>query len=400
MRTSMDRSSDITATSEMVTLAERFLATRRRTEDLAASVNPEAAAIQPAVFASPTKWHLAHSTWFYERFILQVLIDSYIPYRDDFYYLFNSYYDSLGSRQPRDQRGALSSPSLSETLEYRDIITQRTLELLTSNPDNSDLQRLVIVGLNHEEQHQELLITDLKYTLGIQPSCPSYDGPIYEEWNELSSPDWIELHGGVEMIGAAEGEFRFDNELPRHEEFVHSTRLRTTLVTNEEYLAFMKDGGYQDHRHWHMDGWNWVNEHHINAPLYWREIDGSWQTYSLRGLRLIDPVDAVCHVSYYEASAFAAWAGKTLPTEAQWEIAADRLRWGGRWEWTHSAYLPYPGYRQPHGAIGEYNGKFMVNQMVLKGASVATAPGHSRPSYRNFFYPDQRWQYTGIRLCT
>ncbi len=383
-----------------MTLLERFQLTRERTEALVANVHPEAAAIQPALFASPTKWHLAHTTWFFERFILQELVENYDPYSEQFYFLFNSYYDSIGTRQPRHQRGLLSSPTLDDALAYRRAITNMVMDLLAKQPESQQLESLVTIGINHEEQHQELLITDLKYTLGTQPLAPACPVPITEEWTEPPSSEWVDVPEGVVQIGAADTGFRFDNELPRHPEYVHQTRIRRSLVTNKEYLAFMQDGGYTDHRHWHMDGWAWVNEHHIHAPLYWQQIDGGWHTYTLHGLKPIDPTDAVCHVSYYEASAFAHWAGKTLPTEAQWEAASERLRWGGRWEWTNSAYLPYPGYRQPDGAIGEYNGKFMVNQMVLKGASVATTPGHSRPSYRNFFYPDQRWQYTGIRLCT
>ena len=386
--------------TDIVTLLDRFKQTRHRTEALASDVHPEVAVIQPAVFASPTKWHLAHTTWFYERFILQELVEKYNPYSEQFYFLFNSYYDSIGTRQPRHQRGLLSSPTLDEVLAYRRVITDRTARLVADHLENERLLSLIDVGLNHEEQHQELLITDLKYTLGTQPFYPVYDGPVAEGWREPPTAEWIDLEGGVMEIGATGSGFRFDNELPRHPAYIHPTSLRSTLVTNAEYLEFMRDGGYTDHRHWHMDGWTWVNEHQVRAPLYWEEIDGVWHVYTFRGLKPVDPTDAVCHVNYYEASAFAHWAGKTLPTEAQWEAASDRFRWGGRWEWTNSAYLPYPGYRQPEGAIGEYNGKFMVNQMVLKGASVATTPGHSRPSYRNFFYPDQRWQYTGIRLCT
>jgi ergothioneine biosynthesis protein EgtB len=262
---------------------------------------------------------------------------------------------------------------------------------------NEEVYHVLELGLQHEEQHQELLLTDLKYILGHNPLFP-----VYGEWDEgkreSATEDTVHIEGGLHSIGYAGEGFSFDNEHGRHRVYLEDFAISTKLVTNGEFMAFMDACGYADFEHWHSEGWQWVQDNHVDAPLYWHRIDGQWHQYTLQGLRPVDPALPVAHISFFEAFAFAEWKGMRLPTEAEWEVASERFQWGQRWEWTHSAYLPYPGYKRVPGALGEYNGKFMVNQMVLRGASVATAPGHSRVTYRNFFHPHLRWQYTGLRL--
>jgi ergothioneine biosynthesis protein EgtB len=272
---------------------------------------------------------------------------------------------------------------------------------LLGNAVNTPLADVIVLGINHEEQHQELLYTDIKYILGHNPLFPPYsiDRTIEHHINNRYAPTFITVPEGLYKIGYHEDGFCFDNELGYHRVFLEQYAIATQLVTNGEYLEFMEAGGYQDHRWWHADGLAWVRDNKVSAPLYWHNIDGKWNCYSLEGLQALNLEAELCHVSFYEAAAYAAWRGMRLPTEFEWEVAATGLNWGSRWEWTNSAYLPYPGFVKAAGAIGEYNGKFMVNQMVLRGASVATTPGHSRMSYRNFFHPHLRWQYTGIRLA-
>ena len=354
--------------------------------------------VQAADFASPPKWHLAHTTWFFEQFVLRPFTNDYQPLDTQFNYLFNSYYEGVGERHARPKRGLVTRPTVEDVYRYRDHVDAAMHAFLERDPD-TQATALVVLGLHHEQQHQELFYTDLKYNLGTQPTQPRYAGEL-DEAAYSEQDDWISIDEGVVEIGYTGTGFHFDNEGPRHKQYVHATKLRTSLVTNQEYLAFVEDGGYQDHRLWHSDGWSWVQDNNINAPLYWQKREDGWHEYTLAGAKPLDLNATVAHVSFYEATAFAQWAGYRLPTEIQREVAAPRLGNAGRWEWTNSAYLPYPGYCAPSGAVGEYNGKFMVNQMVLRGASVATSPGHSRPTYRNFFYPDQRWQYTGIRLAT
>jgi ergothioneine biosynthesis protein EgtB len=381
-----------------MTLPDRYLDVRHRSEELCRSLPVEDMQVQAAEFASPAKWHLAHTTWFFEQFVLDRFAAPYRPFDEDFNFLFNSYYEGAGKRHARPLRGLLTRPSVARVLDYREAVNEAMTALLAKR-DEKALVDLVVLGLHHEQQHQELLITDLKYALGTQPTHPAYDGPV-DDASPVGEGRWIELDEGPVEIGHVGDGFCFDNELPRHRTWVHACEVNTTLVSNREWLEFVEDGGYRDHRHWHMDGWTWVRKHDIEAPLYWRRRDGVWWQYTLRrGLAPLDPGDAVMHVSFYEAAAFASWRGMQLVTEARWESVRGELVHGGRWEWTGSAYLPYPGYRPAPGVVGEYNGKFMVNQMVLRGGSVATPSGHARPTYRNFFYPEQRWQLTGLRGC-
>jgi ergothioneine biosynthesis protein EgtB len=301
----------------------------------------------------------------------------------------------------RTDRGNLSRPSVSEVMKYRAYVDEAMLEFLTDEisltPQINDILQL---GFNHEEQHQELLITDIKYILGNNPLLPAYttdyDKP---DVKDISETHWIEMPKGIYEIGAQGDSFCFDNELNRHKVFLHEYAIQSEPVTNEQFIAFIKDNGYKDFHHWHADGWEWVKVNNINAPLYWQEIEGVWYHYTSDGLSLVELKKPLCHISYYEAWAFASWRGLRLPTESEWEASSERFDWGNRWEWTESAYLPYPGFTKAAGAIGEYNGKFMINQMVLRGASEATTPGHSRNTYRNFFQPGLRWQYTGLRLA-
>lgn len=311
-------------------------------------------------------------------------------------YVFNSYYEGVGARVQRDMRGNYTRPTVQEVLDYRKAVDDAMDQLLSADPTEEQLAILEL-GLNHEEQHQELLITDIKYILCQEPLFPKY-GPFIEGWGQSPIDGKIRFPGGIHSIGFEGEGFSFDLEHGRHKVFLEPFTIDARLVTNQEWLEFIADGGYQDHRHWHSEGWAWVNGNKIKSPLYWYERDGERMWFSMQGLLPLDPEMPVAHISFYEAFAYAQWKGARLPTEQEWEVASDQLSYGQRWEWTQSAFLPYPGYKRADGAIGEYNGKFMVNQMVLRGASVATAEGHSRPTYRNFFHPHLRWQYTGLRL--
>lgn len=380
-------------------LLQAYKKTRNRTLQLCGPLETEDYVVQPVDFVSPPKWHLGHTTWFFETFLLKPYARHYTAYDDDYNYLFNSYYESVGARVIRTDRGNLSRPPVSAILAYRSHVDKAMHAFLKATP-SPELHSLILLGLAHEEQHQELLLTDIKYILGNNPLFPAY-GPQPDAVQPASYRDgqFIPVAEGVYGIGHQGTGFCFDNELTRHQVYLENYEISPALVTNREYMDFMKAGGYHDFRYWHSDGWAWVNRDGIEAPLYWHLIDGKWHCYTWGGLTAVDPAAPVCHVSYYEASAYAAWKHLRLPTEAEWETAAGQFRWGERWEWTESAYLPYPGFEKAPGAIGEYNGKFMVSQQVLRGASEATSPGHSRPSYRNFFYPGQRWQFTGIRLA-
>jgi ergothioneine biosynthesis protein EgtB len=341
--------------------------------------------------------------------ILKQFVPGYEVFDERFGFLFNSYYNTIGERTPRDNRGALSRPKVSEVFAYRKHVDEAMAKLLASSgsnvvppahPGGTDLAELVTLGLNHEQQHQELFLTDLKYTLSINPLFPAYrDNYAPEESNESGTGDLIELSEGVYEIGYDADVFCFDNELARHKVYLNEFAISDRLVTNAEFIEFIDAGGYTDFRFWHSEGWDWVNREVIRSPLYWNNIDGEWNCFTLGGMRPLVLNAPVCHVSFYEASAFAEWKGMRLPTEFEWEASNDRFSWGKRWEWTNSAYLPYPGFAKAAGAVGEYNGKFMINQMVLRGASVATPEGHSRPTYRNFFHPHLRWQFVGIRLA-
>jgi ergothioneine biosynthesis protein EgtB len=376
---------------------------RTYTEELCWPLKTEDYIPQPVVDVSPPKWNIAHTTWFFEEMVLKKHVSGYKVFDENFSFLFNSYYNSIGERTLRDHRGDLSRPTVEEVFAYRKYVDERMLELLSSphvegGPEG--IRDLVILGLNHEQQHQELFLTDLKYTLGCNPLFPAYrDDLCPEETVETDERGFVKIEGGIREIGYAGDSFCFDNELARHKVYLNDYLLSRRLVTNLEFLEFIDDGGYSDFRLWHSEGWDWVNQNKIEAPLYWHTKNGEWHHFTLAGLRKLPHDAPVCHISYYEAAAFAEWRELRLPTEFEWEAASDKFDWGLRWEWTNSAYLPYPGYQKAAGAVGEYNGKFMINQMVLRGASLATPEGHSRDTYRNFFHPHLRWQFTGIRLA-
>lgn len=384
-------------TTQHRNIAASYEVVRQYTEDLCEPLQPEDYVPQPVDFVSPPKWHLAHTSWFFEEFILAKFLKNYERYHPDFSYLFNSYYNHMGSRVIRTDRGNITRPGVKEVYRYRTHVNE-AMHRLMAETLTPKLEELIILGLNHEQQHQELLITDLKYILGHNPIFPVYkkDFSLTEVKNHESG--WAAVKEGIYEIGFAKGDFQFDNELGRHKVYLEDFEISRSLVTNGEYLDFIRDGGYQNFDLWLDEGWQWVNAHSAQAPLYWHEIDGAWQNYTLGGLQKVNPDSILCHVNFYEASAFAAWKGMRLPTEFEWEAAAPQLAWGQRWEWTHSAYLPYPRFSKAPGAIGEYNGKFMVNQMVLRGGSTATSPGHSRATYRNFFHPHLQWQCVGVRL--
>ena len=382
-------------------LVRRYQQVRARSEAICQGLHAEDFVVQPVVDVSPPKWHLGHTTWFWETFVLLPNAADYSVFNSQYNYVFNSYYETVGTRVVRTDRGNLSRPSVADVQAYRSYVDTAMIGFLTEQSPLSDaLQSTILLGLNHEEQHQELLITDIKYILGNNPLLPAYDTDYPKpEVPTLTDESWISLPEGVYEIGATGEGFCFDNELNRHKVYLAPYQIRQQLVSNQEYLAFIRAGGYQDFRYWHAEGWEWVKSNAVRAPLYWHQLEGEWYQYTSNGLTTLAMNQPVCHISYYEAWAYAQWQGVRLPTEAEWEVAQEQIGWGSRWEWTESAYLPYPGFTKAEGAIGEYNGKFMVNQMVLRGASEATSPGHSRPTYRNFFHAPLRWQFTGIRLA-
>lgn len=395
------------------TLTTSYLRVRAHSEAICRGLETEDYVVQPIADVSPPKWHLGHTTWFWETFVLVPNMPDYRIFHDDFSYVFNSYYETVGKRVLRTDRGNLSRPTVAGVYAYRAYVDEHMSRFLDTNDVSADLHALIELGLNHEQQHQELLITDIKYILGHNPLLPAVEMPILEHQPQvLASP--IQIDAGVYTVGYQGNGFCFDNELAPHKVYLNAAELAGNLVTNGEYIEFIGSGGYQNFRYWLADGWAWVNAQGIQAPLYWHRVDGAWWNYTFDGFQSVDPAAPVCHVSQYEADAYSRWKGLRLPTEFEWEVAAvdsvrsgvpavdsasKRLNWGTRWEWTNSAYLPYPGFNTAEGAVGEYNGKFMSNQLVLRGASVATPDGHSRPTYRNFFQPDKRWQFTGIRLA-
>jgi ergothioneine biosynthesis protein EgtB len=386
-------------------LVEAFLAVRGETERRAAPLSGEDQLIQSMPDASPAKWHRAHTTWFFEQFLLAKHCASYTPFHPDYAFLFNSYYVSAGPRHARHRRGDLTRPSADEITAYRRHVDAATVKFLHEATEEQlrAIAPLVEVGLNHEQQHQELMLTDILHAFAQNPIAPAYDEAWRCPGSTRSREQWVTLSEGIHTIGHGDDSFHFDNEKPAHRALVGPVNLNRNLVSNAEWLAFMEDGGYATPTLWLMDGLAVVSNEGWQAPGYWRQIDGEWQVMTLGGLRPVDPDAPVCHVSYYEADAFARWSGKHLPTEMEWEVAARARHlndaFGIVWQWTRSAYSPYPGYRAIEGALGEYNGKFMVNQLVLRGSSLATPEGHSRISYRNFFYPHHRWQFTGLRLA-
>ncbi|MES2112940.1 MAG: ergothioneine biosynthesis protein EgtB [Bacteroidota bacterium] len=380
-------------------LADRYITVRRRTEQICSPLQTEDYVVQPVVDVSPPKWHIGHVTWFFETFILKPYFDGYKEYNPDYNYVFNSYYETVGNRVIRTDRGNLSRPTVAEIYAYRKYVDEAMIGFL-NNERGAEVKELLILGFNHEEQHQELLYTDIKYILGHNPLFPAYDkNYVSPKVERVEEGQFIQFPEGIYEIGFEGEGFCFDNELNRHKVYLNEFEISPNLVTNGEYLEFINDGGYHDFRHWHAEGWDWVKNNKVENPLYWHDIDGEWHYYTYNGLGAVNMDEPLCHISYYEAYAYAAWKGLRLPTEFEWEAASSKFAWGQRWEWTESSYLPYPGFTKAPGAIGEYNGKFMVNQKVLRGSSEVTPPGHSRNTYRNFFQTNLRWQFTGIRLA-
>jgi ergothioneine biosynthesis protein EgtB len=412
-------------------LARAFMDVRQATLALAAPLSPEDCQVQSMPDASPAKWHLAHITWFFETFILEPCEPAFKPFDASFRVLFNSYYQGVGEMHPRAQRGLITRPTLADVLRYRADVDARVLRLLASRADDPALSELVTLGLHHEQQHQELLLTDIKHALSFSPLHKAYAKRWPMTTVRAQPLRWLGFEGGLIEHGfdaALDGAFSFDNEGPRHRAYTAPFELASRPATYGEYLAFIDDGGYRRPELWLSMGWEWVRGGHRSAPLYWRQVDGVWLNHTLQGQVEIDARTPVCHLSYFEADAFARWAGARLPTEVEWELAARSLRapqhpnfanrgayhplpaddassneplqmFGDVWEWTQSSYGPYPGYRALPGAVGEYNGKFMCNQYVLRGGSCATPAGHVRASYRNFFPPDAQWQFSGVRLA-
>jgi ergothioneine biosynthesis protein EgtB len=430
MRASPGRAADSFAKRHSEVSAERYRAVRAASERLAAPLSAEDCAVQSMPDASPVKWHLAHTTWFFETFVLEAAASSaqpFRPFQPAFRVLFNSYYESVGAQHPRERRGLLTRPSLAEVLAYRAHVDAALLGLLASGiPD--DLARVVEIGLHHEQQHQELILTDVKHLLASSPLRPAYastHGTVPAASTSAAFLAWHSEPAGLRWIGHEGEGFAFDNEGRRHRVHLEAFELASRPVTSGEFLAFMDDGGYRRPELWMADGFAAVRSAGWDAPLYWERRDGAWWQHSLAGLQPLRPEEPVVHVSWYEADAYASWAGARLPAEAEWEcVAAARAvegnfvesgllhpapctaqgpgphqLFGDVWEWTRSPYVPYPGYRPPAGALGEYNGKFMANQWVLRGGSCATPQGHVRASYRNFFHPQQRWQFSGFRLA-
>lgn len=410
-------------------LRESYLDVRLQSEWLCRPLLTEDFVVQTMPDVSPPKWHLAHVSWFFETFLLIPYLKNYRPFNPQYHDLFNSYYQSIGEPFPRARRGLLSRPSVTEVHRYRAAVDEgmvALIESLGSHRDSRTIGNLLEIGLHHEQQHQELLLTDIKHILGSNPLYPVYHDAAVAHLPDQAKPlSWTQLSGGEVTVGYSGGGFCFDNELPRHRALIDDFSLANRLVTNAEYLQFIDDGGYENPLLWLADGWAMARQQNWHAPLYWHLSDSGWQVFSLSGLNPLVLAEPVCHVSYYEADAYATWSGKRLPSEIEWEHAAETTDFsvgnyldagrfhpvpapsgrlieqlgGDVWEWTQSPYTAYPGYRAPVGAIGEYNGKFMCNQMVLRGGSCATPANHIRRTYRNFFYAHQRWQFMGIRLA-
>lgn len=381
------------------TLLSLFEETRNHAETICQPLEIEDYVVQPIVDVSPPKWHLGHTSWFFEEFILKPHKPGYQLFDKDFAFVFNSYYENVGKRVLRTDRGNLSRPGVARIYDFRHYVTDALIDFLSKGIPE-EIEKVLEIGIHHEKQHQELLITDIKFILGHNPLFPKYNDSFIENKTQNFNQEWIPIEEGIYEIGHKESDgFSYDNESGRHKVYLRDYQISNKLVTNAEYLDFMESGGYKDFNLWHADGLDWIKTNKISRPMYWHKIDGDWYQYTLQGLEKLDLQAPLSHISYYEAFAYAQWKECRLPTEFEWESAQQHFPWGERWEWTESAYLPYPGYKKPPGAIGEYNGKFMVNQKVLRGASVATPKNHTRPTYRNFFQPNLRWQFTGIRLA-
>jgi ergothioneine biosynthesis protein EgtB len=378
-------------------LKEKFAKARTQTESICSPLKIEDYSVQPIIDVSPPKWHLAHSTWFFEQFILQPHKPNYAEYNSDFAYLFNSYYNNVGKRVLRPNRGLMTRPTVEEVYAYRKYVTAEMIGFLEDGLP-TELIPVLELGINHEEQHQELLAYDIKYILGNQPFFPTYPAAAKLK-AEKGETEFINIEEGVYKIGHQSDSFCFDNELGIHKVYLNDCSISNKLVTNAEYIEFIENGGYANFNYWHAEGWDYIQSNNINAPLYWHKTEGKWHYYDQTGLVPVVGDLPVMHISYFEAYAFAEWKGMRLPTEFEWEVASNRIKHGQLWEWTSSAYQPYPGFVKKEGAIGEYNGKFMVNQQVLRGGSIATAKGHSRATYRNFFSTEMRWLFSGIRLA-
>jgi ergothioneine biosynthesis protein EgtB len=385
-------------------LIERYHTVRTETERRVALLSPEDQLVQSMPDASPAKWHRAHTTWFFEQFLLVPHVAGYQPFHPDFAFLFNSYYVTAGPRHLRTHRGMITRPTVDEVTAYRAHVDAAMEKALASGDHAllATLAPLIEIGVNHEQQHQELMLTDILHAFSLNPTSPSYDA-AWQSPVSARSKDSLDLVEGIHTVGHTDDSYHFDNEKPAHRALVGPVRIAKDLVTNREWIQFMADGGYSSATLWLMDGFATATSEEWDAPGHWRNVDGEWRQMTLGGLKPVDPDAPVCHVSYYEADAFARWAGKHLPTEMEWEVAARTGQlndaFGILWQWTRSSYSPYPGYKPVDGTLGEYNGKFMVNQFVLRGSSLATPAGHSRLTYRNFFYPHHRWQFTGLRLA-
>ncbi len=422
------------AAVDRMAMIKTFAAARRQTENICRPLAIEDHIVQPVEDVSPPKWHLGHTTWFYEQVILEQFEPNFKKHHDLYYFVFNSYYEAFGDRVDRALRGTLSRPTVAEVLTYREAITDRMVNLMQNANENNlkQIEPMLRLGINHEQQHQELLLTDIKHIFAADPFRPMYTPSEKPALTDSPPLRYIPISGGIHKIGATGGVFAYDNEFPRHDTLVPDFRLANRTVTCGEWLEFIRDGGYRDHRLWLSDGWDVIRRLNWKAPLHWETRDNHWHVMTLHGLKPVNDSEPVCHISHYEAAAFARWADKRLPTEAEWEVASqanglmhhdgflmDDQRYhpgkpiddkimteaslyamiGDVWEWTASAYLPYPGYKQSRDPLGEYNGKFMSGQMVLRGGSCATPQSHIRTSYRNFFQPEKRWQFTGLRLA-
>lgn len=416
-------------TASRADFIEQYQRVRRFTEQLCEPLVTEDYVIQSMPDVSPTKWHLAHVSWFFETFLLFPAVPGYQSLHPQYAYLFNSYYNSLGERHCRPKRGLISRPTVKETYAYRRYVDEHVLELLETLDEHrlAELAPIFTLGLHHEQQHQELIVTDIKHVLSCNPLHPVYRVQAPVRVSSVPPVEWVAFPEGISWIGHEGEGFAFDNEGPRHRQFVQPFQLASRLVTNGDYLEFMEDGGYDNPLLWLSEGWATVRAEEWKAPLYWEQRDGRWWMMTMSGLREVDKAEPVCHVSYFEADAYARWADARLPTEAEWEVAAQEVpvagnfvesdlyhptpltastpplklaqMYGDVWEWTQSSYAPYPNFKPGPGAVGEYNGKFMCNQYVLRGGSCATSLSHIRPTYRNFFPANAQWQFMGIRLA-